>query len=77
MKNPIEEIKTFNDYFLQNSYDSFKIDKANNGNLLYFTMMYVFYKEDWKTSIPKLNEAKYQSLMYRLMHSYRKNYYHT
>lgn len=56
MKNPIEEIKTFNDYFLQNSYDSFKIDKANNGNLLYFTMMYVFYKEDWKSSIPKLNE---------------------
>jgi len=59
MKNPIEEIKTFNDYFLQNSYDSFKIDKANNGNILYFTMMYVFYKEDWKTNVPKLNEAKY------------------
>ena len=77
MKNPIEEMKSFNEYFLSNSYDSFKVDKASNGNLLFFTMMYAYYKEDWKSNIPRLNENKYKSLMYRLMKSYRKNYYHT
>jgi len=70
-------MKSFSEYFLQNNYDAFKIDKVTNGNLLYFTMMYVYYKEDWKTNIPELNTVKYQTLAYKVMIAYRKNFYHT
>ena len=35
-------LDNFNTLYTQNNYNAFKVDKAVNGNLLYFTMMYNF-----------------------------------
>lgn len=70
-------MSSFDEYFMQNNYDAFNIDKAVNGNLLYFTMMYVYYREDLKQNLPQMNLDKFQNLMYKLMNSYRQNFYHT
>jgi hypothetical protein len=35
-------LENFNTQFTLNGYDAFKVDRAVNGNLLYFTLMYNF-----------------------------------
>ena len=67
----------FNNYFCQFSYDAFLIDKSTGGNLLYFTLMYVFNKLDWSSAISSLDTQKFKNLAYRLQMSYRNNYYHS
>ena len=66
----------FAESFLQNVYDACLVDKALNGNVLYFTLMYIKNKLDWKANIAGFNEEKYRNLSFLVMKSYRKNPYH-
>ena len=52
----LEEGDNFDEYFQTNSYNAYAIDKAVNGNALYFVLMYMTQKLDWKNLIPKFNE---------------------
>jgi len=72
----LKEDESFEDYFLINNYNAYAIDKAVSGNALYFTLMYVTYKLDWKNLIPKFNERSFRNLAYQLQLSYRNNPYH-
>ena len=59
-----DDFKQFNQYYLTPGFDSIKIDREVDGNLLLFTMLYSYHKLDWKNTIPKLNEEKYANLAY-------------
>ncbi len=52
----------FADYFSLNEYNTNMINRAVNGNCLYFTMMYLQYRLEWKTAIPTFNEESYRNL---------------
>lgn len=52
----VGELKIFNQYFTTNDFNAFKINENVKDNALLFTMMYVFYKFDWKTHIECLDE---------------------
>jgi len=71
-----ETLNNYSEYFFQNAYDAELVNKAVNGNLLYFNLMYCFYKFDWKNNVSKLNEQKFKNLSFKLQHAYRLNYYH-
>jgi hypothetical protein len=47
-----------------------------NGNGLYFTLMYVFYKLDFNNSILGISELRFINLAYQLQMTYRDNAYH-
>jgi len=66
----------FEDYFLTNEYDCYLVEKATKQNSLFFTLMYLHYKDDWKAIIPKFTETNFKNLAYSLQASYRKNHYH-
>lgn len=70
-------LDNFNTYFTLNAFDAFKIDKAVNGNLLYFTLMYNYHQYDWKNVVPGLDSNKFMNLAYCLQGSYRNNFYHS
>ena len=66
----------FNEYFQNNDFNVVFVDKAVGGNSLFFTLMYVKNKLNWKDIIPKLDETKYRNLSFLLQKAYRKNPYH-
>ena len=76
LKTNIEALQDFNRYFNQEAYDAFQIDKAVNGNLLTFTMMYIYHRLNWKQELPKMNEEKYLNMAYKMQNMYRPNFYH-
>lgn len=47
-----DDFKQFNTYFLNSSFDSIKIDREVDGNMLLFSMVYSYHKLDWKNKIP-------------------------
>ena len=73
------QLKTYNEYFLQNHYDAYLINKSVNQNILYFQLMYCYYKFDWKNinEGKTMNEGRIKNLAFRLMQSYRNNPYHS
>lgn len=73
----VGELKIFNQYFITNDYDAFKINDGVKDNALLFTLMYLFYKRNWKHQIECLDETKFQNLSYCLQKSYRDNSYHS
>lgn len=72
----LAEVSSFDDYFLTNGYNCLLVDKATKGNSLYFTLMYLTYKRDWRSVIPKFTEGQFKNLAFSLQQSYRKNHYH-
>lgn len=66
----------FEEYFLTNGYNSILIDKATRGNSLFFSLMYLTYKLDWKNVIPKFTDSQFMNLALGIQLSYRKNPYH-
>jgi hypothetical protein len=40
--NMCEELQNFNTYFMNRDYDAFLIDNALKGNILNFTLLYVY-----------------------------------
>jgi len=72
----LEEGANFEEYFQTNAYNAYSIDKAVNGNALYFTLMFLTNKLDWKNTIPKFEDRSFRNLAYKLQLCYRKNPYH-
>lgn len=70
-------LSNYNEYFFQNAYDAYAVDKAVSGNLLYFNLIYCYNKFDWKNKISSLNEAKFKNFSYKMQLSYRNNFYHS
>jgi len=66
-----------NQYFFTNNYNAFYINKALEGNVLTFNLLYCYQKFQWKNTIPQLDEQLFKNLAYRLQTSYRDNYYHS
>jgi len=71
------ELKGYNDYFFTNNYNAFGINKAVDGNILTFNLIYLYQKFDWKNKLPLIDEQVYKNMAYRLQKSYRDNIYHS
>jgi hypothetical protein len=52
ISNTTSELQDYNNYFVDKNYDAFLIDNALKGNSLMFTMMYIYNRLNWKTTIP-------------------------
>lgn len=52
----------FDQYFLTNAFNCALLEKATKGNSLFFTMMYLAYKSDWKGLLPKCTENNLRNL---------------
>ena len=50
------ELKNYNSYFFTNNYNAFNMNKAVDGNLLTFNMIYCYQKFDWKNKLPLIDE---------------------
>ena len=72
-----KDLSGFTDYFKQEAYDAFKIDSAVNGNLLTFTLAYIYNKLNWKAELPLVNEERFLNLAFQIQKSYRNNFYHS
>lgn len=53
-----EMMNSYNDYFINRAYDAHLIDQHVKGYSLFFTLMYINYKCDWKNTIDNLNINK-------------------
>jgi hypothetical protein len=69
-------VQPFAQYFLSNDYNCALVEKATKGNSLFFTLMYLTYRDDWRNLIPKFSDQQFRNLAYSLQQSYRKNFYH-
>lgn len=67
----------FNDYFKQEAYDAFKMDRATGNNLLSFTLAYIYNKLNWKAEMPLVNEERFLNLAVHMQKAYRNNFYHS
>lgn len=76
ISNTTSELQDYNNYFVDKNYDAFLIDNALKGNSLMFTMMYIYNRLNWKTTIPQVPDEVFQHLAYKLQSVYRPNYYH-
>jgi len=43
-----EVLRNINTTFFTNNFDAFAMNKAVNGNVLVFNLMYLYHKLDWK-----------------------------
>lgn len=50
------DLKGYNDYFFTNNYNAFAINKAVDGNILTFNLIYLYQKFDWKNKLPLVDE---------------------
>ena len=59
-------VQPFGQYFLTNEYNCALVEKATKGNSLFFTLMYLAYRDDWRSLIPKFSDQQFRNLAYSL-----------
>lgn len=59
----------FNSYFLEHNFDAFAVDDETSGNLLYFTLMFSYFKYGWANH--KIDLERFRNLAFRMQTSYR------
>ena len=69
-------LENFNQMVVDPGYDAAIFNFATEGNLLYFTMVYVYHKYDWSDTIPAIDGERFRNLVYGLQNSYKQNFYH-
>lgn len=50
-----EDLKNFNEYFVNPNYDAFLIESATRSNCMLFTLMYIYHKQNWRTSLAQVS----------------------
>ncbi len=71
-----DELKDFNNYFVDPNYNAFSIDAAVKSNGLLFTLLYIYHKSGWSQSLPEVPMDAFKNLAYKLQTVYRNNPYH-
>lgn len=52
----LSAVGPFDQYFATNEFNCVLVEKATKGNSLFFSVMYLVYKLDWKTLLPKFSD---------------------
>ena len=56
----------FQNYMKSNEFNCVFVEKATKGNSLFFNMMYMVYKLDWKSVVPKFTDNQFKNLAIHL-----------
>ena len=71
-----EMMNQYNDYFINRAYDALLIDQHVKGYSLFFTLMYISHRCNWRNTISGLNPQKLYNLAHHTQLSYRAVKYH-
>ena len=62
----IPEDTDFEEYFNTNEYNTQMVNRATHGNCLFFSLVYLSSRLNWRSIIPKYNESIFKNLAYKL-----------